>query len=169
MMSQSRGAEVSPYLASYIDVIFNDLSLDQQLRPPSERKNQADETMRALISAGHIDETNPLSKDSALHYAALSPYPEHVKWLIEAGANCKAVTVCGDSPLHVAVSWGRLEAVSMLVEADFDVEQINVEGMTPKNLAQFFGYQHISAFLQAFEARQSILRVAGRVLHETPK
>lgn len=160
MMSQSRGAEVSPYLASYIDAILKELSVDPDLCLASvEGMARADEAMKAITEGAHIDEMHPQSHDSVLHYAALSPYPHHVTWLLQAGVNTNVLNARDDSPLHLAVQWGRIEAVSILLDANLDLEQTNAQGKTPKDLANEAEDKRVAAFIQAREARIAIRKV----------
>ena len=74
-----------------------------------------------------INQTDALGF-TALHCAADLGDPEFVKYLLQAGADCKAQNKVGITALHLAQN---APIVELLVEAGANIEHRNADGETP--------------------------------------
>lgn len=157
--------EISPELSAYVKHIGGLVVISEDRND----REVADELMRAIIEAGQINDSHHVSKDSALHYAALSPYPHHVAALLEAGADKQAINVLGETPLHMAVKWKRLGSIGILLDAGFDLEQASARGTTPMGVAMELEDKDPLGFIQSYKAREAIKKVMCYGFHVTPK
>ena len=77
---------------------------------------------------------------TALHLACMCGHLPLVKFLIEQGANVKALTQPGFTPLHIACLSGHLEIAQVLLEQDRPIlEQPTKDGHTPLHVAALHG------------------------------
>ena len=100
-----------------------------------------DENMEALrdaLSVGNIDEQDPESGFSALHYCAQYGNVEMAKLLIDNGASVNLKDNYGNTALFKAVffSDGKTDIIKLLIGAGADPDEENNSGMTPKKLAE---------------------------------
>ena len=65
-----------------------------------------------LVPDSNVLGNHPISKWSALHWAACDGRTSDVKRLLAEGADVNSKTEEGETPLHLAAALGRIEAVS---------------------------------------------------------
>ena len=88
---------------------------------------------------------------TALHNAAAEGDAEHVKRLLNIGADVDAKLKDDRTPLHWAVSFGNAAVVKLLLEGGADVEARDKYGKTPHDLAK----------------NQNIIRLLDRLMSQT--
>ncbi|KYR02337.1 ankyrin repeat-containing protein [Tieghemostelium lacteum] len=74
-----------------------------------------------------------------LHKSSLFASADCVHYLLNKGADAKAVTVNGETPLHYAAAGGNPQCIELLVKADSNVNAVDVDGITPLHQAAFSG------------------------------
>lgn len=131
------------------------------------------EKVRALIDAGaDVKEHCNINGDTALIIAAMSPYPEMVRLLLEKGAHINACDNYGCSALRLAVPkaiWARrsddvneradadkrMEIVRILLDAGADFLLRDDEGGTPlSTAAKYEDLEVLRLMLAADDARR---------------
>lgn len=73
--------------------------------------------------------------DNALTEAVLDNDTEHMKLLVEAGADVNAADCYGFTPLHTAVFWRRGACVKLFIRYGADINAVNKYGDTPLHFA----------------------------------
>ena len=95
--------------------------------------------MKTLAAAdAALATTSDASGNTAVHVAAHNGFEEIVAWLLEQGADARAVNAStGDTALHGATWKGHLEVVKVLVAADATLVDVkNKAGKLPIDLAK---------------------------------
>ncbi|KAK4245722.1 hypothetical protein C7999DRAFT_42801 [Corynascus novoguineensis] len=93
------------------------------------------------VAVGHIRKFGPEKKTncvrsySPVHSAIRQGHLEVVKFLIEQGADIKAVTKDGRTPVHYATANGHLEVVKSLAEQGADFKAVTNNGWIPIDYA----------------------------------
>lgn len=117
-------------------------------------------TLVAAIGLGRTDDVVRLlqtssaeERQTALTAAAFYGQPEHVRMLIDAGADVTAYSPRDfhphATPLHQAVFAGSLEAVKVLVEAGASLDAGDrAYASTPLGWAEYGGQSEIAAYLR---------------------
>ena len=96
--------------------------------------------IKALIEAGaHVNDIDPESKTTSLHYSARYGTAEIVTTLIEAGANIHAKNNYGNTPLHNAVEANNNEVIRALINAKSNLDEKNIKGETPLHYSALYG------------------------------
>ncbi len=90
---------------------------------------------------------NDESKNSLIHYAAVSNSVELVSKLIEIGAPINAMNIFGWNPLHVAVYNKSKDVVKFLIGKGLDKNERTVNGKSPYNLAKGVNSKEIVEYL----------------------
>lgn len=83
---------------------------------------------------------HPISKWSALHWAACDGRTSDVKRLLAEGADIESKTKEGEAPLHCAAALGRKETVGYLISKGADINSRNGYNSTPLHLAAAGGH-----------------------------
>ena len=132
-----------------------------------------------------LDEPDPLTERTPLHYAALRGSPAAVRFLLARGVAIEprapaidgevvwsdatgprvfdspkdeegnAGTTLGETPLHEAARAGQLEVAMLLVEAGADIEALTSDRETPLALACVWGHGEVARWLLAAGADPS--------------
>ncbi len=117
--------------------------------------------MALLISHGaSIEQREPGSGATVMHYAALARTPEMLSFLIERGLAVNALSRVGTTPLHVAIDSHQLPLVQFLATNGADLFCPNSRGSTPLDAARCYATNRfggsnalvVAAWLESFAA-----------------
>lgn len=109
------------------------------------------ERVRELVDSGAVDVNDPDEDGvSLLHWAAINNRREIATFLLERGADVRAVGgELKSSPVHWAVRQGHLPMVVLLVRHGADPTVLDAEGCNCLHLAAQLGHTAVAAYLVA--------------------
>lgn len=102
--------------------------------------------------------------ETALHFAAASPYPKRkqvAELLLRKGANVDEKTKDLMTPLHVASEKAHNDIIEILIKNDAKVNALDSLGQTPLHRAARCGHHHTCRFLLASGADSLIISLHG--------
>lgn len=105
-----------------------------------------------LLDAMKKDAINPdLHRDkngwALMHYAATRGGHEHLRKLVEMGADVNVTATAGDTPLHIAARTGQLDGATYLVSMGAKADAANAAGETPFDIAMKMKRREIALML----------------------
>ena len=92
--------------------------------------------LKLIEDGADINEKDPGTGASPLHYAVMKGKLPMIELLISRGADIASRTKTGTTPLHTAALYARLEAAELLIAAGADVNAQSASGATPLKLAE---------------------------------
>ena len=99
-------------------------------------RNGHSEILRILLSHGSdVNEADPETMWTALHFAAVFGHGDFVELLISSGAIVEAVDYAGMTPLHLACQEGHVSCVLKLMKAGASVSMQCKGGSLPIHIA----------------------------------
>jgi len=108
-----------------------------------------------------------------MHYAATRGGHEHLRKLVEMGADVNVAATAGDTPLHIAARTGQLDGASYLVSMGAKADATNAAGETPFDIALKMQRREIAMMLagelQKIAANQNQPGPAAEETKEAPK
>lgn len=113
-----------------------ELNPSQQRQAPSAlvfaaQRGDLAEVQRLLASGEDVNQVDPSSMRTALHWAAKNNNLELMDALLKAGAMIEATDRTGRGPLAIAAESGNIEAIHRLIEAHADVNARDQLSGTP--------------------------------------
>ncbi len=96
-----------------------------------------------LDSGVRVNDRDPDSGMTALHYAALKGKTRAVKFLIARGADVNVADPSGDTPLHLAAGGGHADVADILLSKGADINA----------LGEHYRYTPLNTALRAMEMR----------------
>lgn len=110
--------------------------------------------MRKLLDGGaDVNEKEPFSGYTPLHWATDNGHSDAVALLLERGASVNVQNESGDTPLHVAALFGHKSIIQILVDAGANLKVKNENNQTPKELARAEKKKGAYSLLKKLEAK----------------
>ncbi|WP_407428861.1 ankyrin repeat domain-containing protein [Treponema sp.] len=115
------------------DIYAEDMNGNSPLSKALEQESP--EMLSTLVSAANIASKDS-SGNTALHAAVNKDAPfDHIKYLVDAGADVNARNKNGDSVLFLTVQKNRRDAGDLLLEKDADIFATNTQNNSPLRVA----------------------------------
>ncbi|XP_059803541.1 poly [ADP-ribose] polymerase tankyrase-2 isoform X3 [Hypanus sabinus] len=116
------------------------------------------------LSLENVNFKHLQTHETALHFAAASPYPKRkqvAELLLRKGANVDEKTKDLLTPLHVASEKAHNDMIEVLVKNDAKVNALDSLGQTPLHRAARSGHHHTCRLLLASGTDSSIVSLQG--------
>ncbi|MBN2477751.1 ankyrin repeat domain-containing protein [Candidatus Micrarchaeota archaeon] len=106
------------------------------------------EELKRLVKGADIDSRDERDNTLLIMAARGENNREILEFLIEKGADLKAVNYRGRNALHVAARAGRLQNARVLIEHGADKNICDSDGMTALKLAEGYDNKEVADFLK---------------------